>query len=249
MTEQQIDRIKGVFYGQAIGDALGLGSEFLDKKQIAAYYPDGLTDYSQIVQDKHRSRWQAGDWTDDTDQFICICDSILRSNKVDEKEFAKELFQWFNDSPMGIGMTVYKVLTMPQYTLFPHKAAELVWRLSGQKIASNGAIMRTSILGTYEFWNTENVICNTEKIAKATHWDLRCVGSSVIITSIISALINNIQLLNAQQIIDIGDRYDSRIKPFVENAMSDDISALNLDEPNSIGYTLKALSARTLGIF
>ena len=33
MTEQQINRIKGVFFGQAIGDALGLGTEFLSKEK------------------------------------------------------------------------------------------------------------------------------------------------------------------------------------------------------------------------
>ena len=67
-TENQLDILKGVFYGQAIGDALGLGTEFLDKNQIAEYYPNGLSEYAQIVQDKHRSRWEIGDWTDD----ICI---------------------------------------------------------------------------------------------------------------------------------------------------------------------------------
>lgn len=243
MTAQQIDKIKGVFFGQAIGDALGLGTEFLDKKQIASFYPNGLTDYSQIVQDKHRQRWSIGTWTDDTDQFLCICDSILKSNTVDEKKFAVELFDWFKGSPMGIGMTVYKVVSMPQYILFPHKAAELVWRMSGQQNASNGAIMRTSIIGTYEFWNIEKVIQNTEKIARATHWDSRCVGSCVIITSIIAAIINNNQILTKQQIINIGENYDSRIKPFVKISTSEDIYALNLDESTSIGFTLKALSA------
>ena len=34
MHKQQLDIIKGVFFGQAIGDALGLGTEFLTVEQI-----------------------------------------------------------------------------------------------------------------------------------------------------------------------------------------------------------------------
>ena len=243
MNERERDRIKGVFFGQAIGDALGLGTEFLEKKQVLELYPNGLTDYHQIVQDEHRKRWEIGDWTDDTDQFLCICDSIFKDNSIDEIAFAEELYKWFKGVPMGIGMTVYKVLSVPQFTLYPHKAAQLIWRMSRQQVASNGAIMRTSIIGAYEFWDTEKVVLNTEKIAKVTHWDSRCVGSCVIITSIIAEIIKNNVLLTSEQIIAIGEKYDSRIKPFVEMAMSKDITELGLDESTSIGYTLKALSA------
>ena len=126
MTEQQINRIKGVFFGQAIGDALGLGTEFLSKEKIAKYYPEGLFEYSQIVQDGHRRRWKIGDWTDDTDQFLCICDSILTANKVDEKAFAIELEKWFKGTPMGCGRTVHQVVSTPQFTQFPHQAAKRI---------------------------------------------------------------------------------------------------------------------------
>lgn len=243
MTEPQIDRIKGVFFGQAIGDALGLGTEFLNKKQIAEYYPNGLIEYSQIVQDKHRKRWQTGNWTDDTDQFLCICDSILIANNVNELAFAKELYKWYKGNPMGIGQTVYKVVSLPQFTKFPHKAAELVWRIPKKKNASNGAIMRTSIVGTYEFWNQDKVIHNTENIAKVTHWDSRCVGSCVVLTFIISSILSKNIFPTKEEIISVGERYDYRIKPFVEKSISANIDDLDLDEQDSIGYTLKALSA------
>lgn len=171
MTNKQINQIKGIFFGQAIGDALGLGTEFLTKTQVQNYYPNGLTTYAQIVQDEHRSRWKQGSWTDDTDQFLCICDSILKTGEVNENAFAKELYAWFEAEPMGIGNTVFKVVTLPQFTQQPHKAAELVWKVSRKNNASNGAIMRTSILGTFDFWNAQQVITNTERIAKVTHWD------------------------------------------------------------------------------
>lgn len=249
MTEVQLDKIKGVFYGQAIGDALGLGTEFMSKSDIARYYPNGFSHYAQIIQDDHRKRWVKGDWTDDTDQFLCICHSIIQANCVDELSFAEELFRWFKGTPMGIGNTVYRVVTIPQFTLCPHKAAELVWKLSRKQNASNGAIMRTSILGTYEFWDDKKVVENTEKIARVTHFDNRAVGSCVVLTLLIANLVKDSSFLDVNQLCQIADKYDYRIRPFIEGSKTDQIENLYLDEPTSLGYTLKAMSAGLWSFF
>ena len=71
-----IDKIKGAIYGQAIGDALGLGTEDMDDEAMARKYPNGLTHYSDIFQDRHRRRWKKGDWTDDTSKFAEECDAV-----------------------------------------------------------------------------------------------------------------------------------------------------------------------------
>jgi ADP-ribosylglycohydrolase len=36
------DRVRGVLFGQAVGDALGFGTELLAKSQVAEQYPTGL---------------------------------------------------------------------------------------------------------------------------------------------------------------------------------------------------------------
>lgn len=76
------DRLKGCIYGQAIGDALGLGSEGMTDEDMACYYPNGLHHYSEIVQDRHRKRWIRGDWTDDTDMMLCIAHAVIEDKGV-----------------------------------------------------------------------------------------------------------------------------------------------------------------------
>jgi len=60
------DKIYGLVFGMAVGDAVGLASEFLDRNQTSyTYGTEPLLDYSQFNRDKHRKRWIPGDWTDD----------------------------------------------------------------------------------------------------------------------------------------------------------------------------------------
>lgn len=40
-TESLKNKMLGCLYGQAIGDALGLGSEFMNKDEVNKNYPDG----------------------------------------------------------------------------------------------------------------------------------------------------------------------------------------------------------------
>ncbi|MBR6000271.1 MAG: ADP-ribosylglycohydrolase family protein, partial [Oxalobacter sp.] len=56
MNDTIADRIKGCLFGQAIGDALGLGTEFMSQKDIQNYYPNGFTDYRQMIDDHHRNK-------------------------------------------------------------------------------------------------------------------------------------------------------------------------------------------------
>ena len=232
------DKIKGVMYGQAIGDALGLGTEFMDDKEMAQKYPNGLKHYSDIYQDAHRSRWKVGEWTDDTDMMLCIANALIEDKEVDLSHIARNFKQWAEGEPMGIGQHTYKVLMIGDYVDKPQDVSKLVWEMSRGKSAANGGLMRTSIVGALPK-EVEKAAAN---ICRLTHYDPRCVGSCVIVSELIHSLIYDSQPISYQQMVEIADRYDERIKRFISLSREADIKALELQDEQSMGYTLKTLS-------
>lgn len=240
MTNDNIkDRMLGCLYGQAVGDALGLGSEFMSKDAVLKNYPGGLKMYDQIIQDAHRCRWAKGAWTDDTDMMLCILEGF-ENGRFNLHHIASNFKDWFNGTPMGIGSHTFKVLCMEDYVEKPEMCSKLWWDLSRQQSAANGALMRTSVIGLAK----NEIEKQTEAICKLTHYDPRCVGSCVIAVSIIHNLVWYDRQLYYDEIKDIAQRYDSRILEWVDVAYnSSHISMLDLDETYSIGYTLRTLSA------
>lgn len=234
-----LDKIRGTIYGQAIGDALGLGTEFMDDYDMAWKYPNGLTHYSEIYQDRHRRRWEIGDWTDDTDMMLCIANAIIKDNGVNLTTIAQNFKDWANGVPMGIGANTYKVLMIGDFVEKPLDVSKKIWEMSRYQSAANGGLMRTSIVGLLP----TNVEQSAVDICKLTHYDPRCVGSCVIVSELIHAHVYGEPIPTYDQMIAIGRRYDERINEYIQLSQCVDIATLGLQEEGSIGYTLKTLAA------
>ena len=245
MTPDLEDRFTGVLFGQAVGDALGLGTEFMSRERVRNLYEEGLTSYSQIYRDAHRKRWKRGDWTDDTEQMTLIVDSLLENQAVDVCDIARRLCHWEKQGGLGVGMTVSAVLHHPEFLANPHAAANEVWESSGRWAAANGAVMRTGGLGLWEHHDESCVIHNAEEVCKITHADPRCIASCVAVCVAIRRLLlgeSDIQAL-IDDVATIAIEYDARVEPFFELAQGEDIEALELDDEESMGYTLRTLAA------
>lgn len=240
------DKIYGTIFGQAIGDALGLGTEFMSKTEVRVKYPDGLKEYSQIIRDYHRAKFQPGSWSDDTDMMLCIANAIIEDKGINLHTIARNFKQWvYAPETRGVGQTTLKVLSIAEYVEKPHQVAELIWRMTRTKNAANGSVMRTAIIGLKK----ENVAQTAEDVCKLTHFDPRCVGSCVIVSEIINHLIWHDEQLSYSQIMTIGNKYDKSIAEYIDKAYYNGIESLELDEPSSIGYTLKALGSALWCLF
>lgn len=232
------EKISGCLWGQAIGDALGLGSEFMSKEEVKEFYPQGLSRYDQIVQDSHRSRWKTGAWTDDTDMMLCILDGYIEG-KFNLHAIAQNFKDWFNGDCLGIGRHTNNVLSFSDYVENPMFAAEVIWKLYRCRSAANGGIMRTSVVGIPENITDKEI----EDVCRLTHPDSRCIGSCVIASIIIHNLIWHQYELSLSEIKEIGAKYSEEINKWVDLAYSGELSDLHLDDNASMGYTLRTLAA------
>ena len=236
--EEIKDRIAGCLWGQAIGDALGLGTEFMSRNEVEKSYPDSLTEYNQFGE-------EFGYWTDDTDMMLCIAESIIKYKDIVPDAVARNFKEWYNSSPIDIGATTAIILSLLEYDESPYEIAQMIWERTGRNNAANGGVMRTSIVG---LWN-ENVAVNAERICRLTHADPRCIGSCVIISELINSLVWQDMELSYVELLQIGDKYDSRIRPYLERAMNGFLEDFELDDEQTMGYTLKTMGCAIWCLF
>ncbi|CAD5116261.1 DgyrCDS5169 [Dimorphilus gyrociliatus] len=278
------ERIRSIVYGNCIGDALGLLTEFMHKPNIEKVYGEhrasGLK-YSHKVKDRHRGRWVIGDWTDDSDQMICIMRSLAQKKNLVVTDIAEAFYDWSNEGfpqlkdtgGLGLGRTTYLVLSEKDYLTKPEESAKRVWIDSNQNAAPNGGVMRTSILGIYEFQDLNKVAENTVKVCRVTHYDPRCSASCVAVTIIIAKMLQRIENKNQTEFSDndieeiLNETYEFTCKYIFENEeytadlksdkldqfkadfktyffiKKDGLEELKLDEPAKIGYTFKCMAS------
>jgi ADP-ribosylglycohydrolase len=245
------DRIRGVLFGQAIGDALGFGTEFLSRDDVNRVYPTGLRNYDQITRFKPSEQWRPGDWTDDTDQMLCIFDSLLARSTFDLLDIATRMQHWALTDGYGMGQTVYAVARDPRFLTEPHAVAREYWEASGRYAAANGAVMRTSALGVWDYTNTDRVRKNAEQACLLTHADPRCVGSCVAVCLAIRELLygeHDVNALTTAMLAEVQDAHPE-MEDYFRLTAEPSLEVFDLDEGmhtgkgNKIGYTLKALGA------
>jgi ADP-ribosylglycohydrolase len=243
--------MRGVLWGQAVGDALGYGAEMLSKADVARTYPGGLRSYGQITRFPRNPSWQPGDWTDDTDQMLCILESLLACGSVNLPDIAARFQHWALTDGYGMGSTSYSVMRHPEFVHAPQRVAEDYWRAAQQQAASNGAVMRTSVLGVWNLRDEGQVRHHAEQVCRLTHADPRCVGSCVAVCLAIRELLtgtNDVAAILAGLSQSVGP-YHPEIDDWLRASAADSLAPLDLDggcnpgEPNQLGYTLRTLAA------
>jgi len=86
LSDILVDSLLGVLYGAALGDAYGLSTEFMTKKEIESVYGKNVpVPFPNYQKTDHNSRWISGDHTDDFDQLLLILETIVEATDPTSK--------------------------------------------------------------------------------------------------------------------------------------------------------------------
>lgn len=231
------NKIKGVIYGQAIGDCLGLNTEFLNKEQIKKFYTN-IT-FNNRINDDWRNNWDIGEWTDDTDQMIILLQFLIDKNQ----NIAKMLLDWYkngleyNNCSKGIGNHMSHI-----FRNFPNEFLKDPISVSSYEMynhnKSNGGVMRTSIVGCLS--SIDEVKYYSSYLCSITHNNDYCKFSAEFISLLIYHILRNDDIQYCIQKSYEHTSYEKQYRKFIKYNQYENLEEFNLDSKN-IGYTFNPL--------
>lgn len=171
------EKLRDAIYGLAVGDALGVPVEMLDR---GTYKVEGM-----IGGGTHHQ--EAGTWSDDTSMTLATCYSIKKLNKIDVDDIRHHFELWLYQAmftPKGnvfdCGITVYDALYRGK-------------GLSGEYSNGNGSLMRILPLAFVD--GITNI--DIAEVSAITHAHPRSKEGCIIYVKIAKDLLKGISLQEA----------------------------------------------------
>jgi ADP-ribosylglycohydrolase len=198
------NKVLGTILGSALGDTIGLYTEFLPASAAEKLYPTRrftlLPVPTPFHADGHRDRFSPAAWTDDTDHALLLLLAYIHSNGNLEAitgDFASRLAIWaaqglrcLDRPPLGIGKTIGLVVCNAKFPSDPESIALAQWLRLGKRPAANGSLMRTHPLGLMAVpLSLQASFDLAARVSKTTHPDPRCVVACCAATAIVRGIV------------------------------------------------------------
>ena len=144
VDDDTLDRAKGCFFGQVIGDNLGALVEFENEDEIARLYPDGVRD----LRDGGAWNILAGQATDDSELALALARTLIETKHYDREAVAAAYGDWYASGPFDYGNTIARALSAAA-TADAGCKAEAASSQANAGSQANGSLMRISPIGIW----------------------------------------------------------------------------------------------------
>lgn len=179
------NRGAGVLLALACGDALGRPVEFKSAKRIE----DKHGQVTDMLGDGTHGK-ESGTVTDDTEQAMCVAQSLVARKTFDPTDVADRFVEWYESGPFDAGrMTVDAIRRLKQGKTWDNTGS-VVWesRPEGQN-AGNGSVMRSAPYAIAFAESLETVVNVSLTSSAITHADPRCTYGCAILNRTLAGLI------------------------------------------------------------
>ncbi|MGY3794068.1 ADP-ribosylglycohydrolase family protein [Aquimarina sp. 433] len=240
-----LEHIKGGIFGIAVGDALGVPYEFLDRDQMDKRPARDMIGYGTHNQ-------PPGTWSDDSSLTFCLMDSLC--NGYDLEDIASKSAAWFYENlwtPRGfvfdIGITTKNAIYQYKRGMTPDLCGGLDEYSNG-----NGSLMRILPLAYY-LKKEEDIEIRYDvikRVSSITHGHLRSIFSCFIYVEYALLLLNGLDKFEAyenikQPVLDFAKQNDFNPKEITlfSRILEEDISKQDRFNIKGTGYVLRSLEA------
>lgn len=180
------DKILGVLYGQAIGDAMGMPSELWPVEKIRQQFHGKITTFLDgPTNNDIAQNFTKGQYTDDTNQALAILDALIETHwQPDEQILVKHIMAWAD----AVGAWEHNILgPSSKAALSAIKAGQDPRPVTDQAL-TNGAGMRIAPIGTlFEPADVKRLVQLVFDVTRITHSSDVAISGAAMIAGAVSA--------------------------------------------------------------
>ncbi len=231
ITLQQLEekaRFLGTLSGLAVGESLGAPFEF---KKAGSFTPS-----REIIAG---GSWEAGEPTDDVELTLALMRSAVRG-RIDLNEVAQNYLRWFSGNPKDVGNLTRAALLNLRAGEPPEQSGALAWEDSERRAAGNGSIMCCAPIGLLHFKHLDGLEEHATQVSRITHYDPRCVGGCIAVTTCIALLIRGEHDEAIARAAAAGGEISDDVRAVIERGANKKPEQLNVDG-DDMGYVLVTL--------
>lgn len=167
-----VNRARGLLWGQAVGDALGTTQEFT-RPRHAPPFPALMAGPQVDLVGKGPFGLEPGQVTDDTQMAVALATSLAERGRYDPEDVARRYVAW-QKVAFDVGTQTRAALTEVERGTPPLLAGSKVWERAQRMPAGNGSLMRASPLAVF-FAGDPGALRDAALADSAiTHADPRC---------------------------------------------------------------------------
>jgi ADP-ribosyl-[dinitrogen reductase] hydrolase len=231
-----VDRGRGLMLGLAVGNALGVRTEFWDAQEIAAAHPAGLR---EIDPAEHLHPWD-----DDVAQAAVLAEAMLAGDgRMTCDDLARRLTAWFDENGRGIGNLTYRIVEAWKRGVPAGDASRHAWEETHPLAAGNGAVMRCAPVALRWHRSGAALVEETARSCLVTHFDPRCVMSCLALNVVLAAALGGgiVDLARLARAVPEETHDEGQTADAIRAAQGATPETMRLDREPGSGYTLLAM--------